>query len=190
MSTTESTGRKTKSGLLNYKGMLIGLVIGAGVGFGGFTVIKDRQADQQAELAKISSRLESSKQHEREMRLLTTGNNLSDLRSWTSGLAGTPASVERDKFAIAVYNATKDDVVTEAEYNALARQYKNLEDYSTNQDINERATKILNGEDIESEVKTEEQRGGEFIRSLNKAQQRMDELNAIHYKRLVEGAGK
>lgn len=190
MSTTESTGRKTKSGSLNYKGMLIGLVIGAGVGFGGFTVIKDRQADQQEELAKISSRLDASKQYERDMRLLTLSNNMSDLQRWTKYLAYMPESAKRDSVATAIYHATKDGLVSDAEYEALAQQYRNLENYNTNNTTKEKADKILKGEVVEPSMTREEEIAVQAEKIANKMQGQITAAKVIHYANMSEGVEK
>lgn len=132
----------------NYTGMSIGLFIGAVVGFVGITVVQERQ-EYKIEEVKEENRdyIDSQTQMrwDKELAQDEIERRLSYSKSWAESLEDMPKTTERDNFAIALYEATKDGELSESEDKALTTQYRNLQSYNINKHTKEEARKILEG---------------------------------------------
>lgn len=170
----------------NYKGMIAGLAIGASVGFVGITIIQAQQEDQAKELAVLKE--ESASNHtenrlHKELAQDDVERRIRFSKSWVDSLIDMPKTTERDTFATALYNATKDGEFSESEYDDMKAQHQRLMDYNTNQKTKEQATKILEGGAVSGnhpQPQTEAQAVNEAMNIIDDINQNYEQIKKSH----------
>ena len=76
------------------------------------------------------------------------GNHNYKVAEWADRIEGLPKSKERDAFAAAIVEATRDDVITDAEYKTLSEQNRELSNININTVTKNNAANIRDGKPI------------------------------------------
>lgn len=137
----------------------VGAAVGfAAVGFSGMHQIENKKSEYAAE---VSDKYSESQKKERDEQIkksvdaldLSKGeferaNYIHNVTSWTDQIESMPKSKERDSFAAAIVEATRDDDITDDEYNALKNEMADLVATNDIRKISDKAEKLIpdNGE--------------------------------------------
>lgn len=136
----------------------LAISVGAAVGVAGMHQIENKKSEYAAEVN--DKRLESRKK-ERDDQVkksvdafdLSKGeferaNYIYNVTRWTDQIESMPESKERDAFAAAIVEVTRDDAITDEEYKTLRNQKRALDDFNVNIITKENAANIRDGKPI------------------------------------------
>lgn len=136
----------------------LAISVGAAVGYAGMHYINDKQEDYDKEYDEISREIQLAKQAEKlEKQIMAFGlpdDNLDQsyyihrVAEWTDQIESMPESKERDSFAAAIVEVTRDDAITDDEYKKLRNQKRALDDFNVNIITKENAANIRDGKPI------------------------------------------
>lgn len=166
----------------------LSLVIGGTVGFTGMTYINGKKADQYSErdslrLA-VSNEEKASVTFDASNKEYRENNNLNDVVKWTELLEDMPKIKQRSEFADAILKATKDGVITDAEWQELSIKKHSLDTAVINITTRDNANNLLDGKTVVRPIDSEEvNQSSEYERFLRDLQDKNTKVWRLYENR-------
>ena len=132
--------------------------VGAAVGYAGMHQIENKKSEYAAEVSDNYFELRKKERDEQIKKSVDTfdlskgeferANYIHNITSWTDQIESMPETKERDSFAAAIVEVTRDDAITDDEYKKLRNQKRALDDFNVNIITKENAANIRDGKPI------------------------------------------